>query len=64
MPFPKSPWKYRIFQQNNTTQFSKHLQVAPADDRGLKKLELKEVIQATLNTMQTLSVFEKQFTKQ
>ena len=53
-----------MFQRNNTTQFSKHLQVAPADGRGLKKLELKEVIQATLNTMQTLSVFEKRFTKQ
>ena len=45
-------------------QSSENLQDASADNRGVTKSELKEVIHLIQNTMQTLTVFEKCFSKQ
>ena len=58
-----SPRKYRILQGNDIPQPSKILQVDSADNKSFRKSKLKEVIQLIQNTMQKLSVFEKQFTK-
>ena len=64
---PSSPRKYRILPRNDTifySQNSKNLQDASAENRGVTKSELKEVIHLIQNTRQTLSAFEKRFSEQ
>ena len=59
--------KYCILPRSNTifhSQNLKNLQGASADNRGVTKFELKEVIHLIQNTMQTLTILEKFFSKQ
>ena len=46
------------------SQNSKKLLDASADNRGVTKSELNEVVHLIQNTMQTLTVFEKRFSEQ
>ena len=66
-PPTSSPRKYRIVPRNDTifySQNSKNLQDASAENRGVTKSELKEVIHLIQNTMLTLTAFEKRFSEQ
>ena len=66
-PPTSSPRKYRILPRNDTifySQNSKNLQDASAENRGVTKSELKEVIHLIQNTMLTLTAFEKRFSEQ
>ena len=66
-PPTSSPRKYRILSRNDTIFYSKNsknLQDASAENRGVTKSELKEVIHLIQNTMQTLTAFEKRFSEQ
>ena len=63
---PKSlnkPQDKTFFTATNL-QPSKNSQGASAEDRGVTKQEVKEVLNFKQNTMQTLTVFEKQFNNQ
>ena len=66
-PATSSPRKYRILPRNDTifySQNSKNLQDASAENRGVTKFELKEVIHLIQNTMLTLTAFENRFSEQ
>ena len=66
-PPTSSPRKYHILPRNDTifySQNSKNLQDSSAENRGVTKSELKEVIHLIQNTMLTLTAFEKRFSEQ
>ena len=66
-PPTSSPRKYRILPRNDTifySQNSKNLQDVSAENRGVTKSELKEVIHLIQNTMLTLTAFEKRFSEE
>ena len=66
-PPTSSPRKYRMLPRNDTifySQNSKNLQDASAENGGVTKSELKEVIHLIQNTMQTLTAFETRFSEQ
>ena len=66
-PPTSSPRKCRMLPRNDTifySQNSKNLQEDSAENRGVTKSELKEVMHLIQNTMQTLTAFEKRFSEQ
>ena len=66
-PQPPSPRKIRLLQRTDnqpTSHTSKNLQGASAEDKGVTKEDITEVMKLIQNTMQTLTVFEKRFKEQ